>query len=131
MTRGPDNRSTAQRTTKYNALDTMVFNRARDLFGVEPVVWDMRPIQQHELSNKDNRPMSDYELRSINEDGTVNKTDITAEQALDLAAGKAIAFTPRNERITVEDDGTIVYRNDARPQFKSPHERTDRLAGHA
>ncbi len=53
------------------------------------------------------------------QDGTVRQFEVTAAQALDANAGRPIAFTPRNERILVDDDGTITYREDARPQRKA------------
>lgn len=57
-----------------------------------------------------------YTLRSTNRDGTKNATEITPEQALDLSAGKPIAYLPRDERILVDDDGTITTHDVALPQ---------------
>ena len=56
-----------------------------------------------------------YTLRATNQDGTVHETELTAAQALDLGAGKAIAYTVREEQIAVEEDGTIVERDSAVP----------------
>jgi hypothetical protein len=56
-----------------------------------------------------------FTFRSTEQDGTIREIELTPEQALDLGAGKAIAYTPRDERIVVDDDGTITYREDARP----------------
>ena len=39
-------------------------------------------------------PEPDLVLRSRNEDGTYDETKLTAAQALDVAAGKPIAFAP-------------------------------------
>jgi len=57
-----------------------------------------------------------YTLRSTNPDGTKNETEITAEQAFDLGAGNPIAYFPRDERVLIDDDGTITHRESAIPQ---------------
>ena len=57
-----------------------------------------------------------YTLRSKNPDGTINEIELTPEQALDLGAGKAIAYAPRDERVLVDDDGEIIHRESAIPQ---------------
>ena len=59
-----------------------------------------------------------YTLRSINPDGTKNETEITAEQALDLGAGKPITYFPRDERLLIDEDGTITHRESAIPQMR-------------
>jgi len=56
-----------------------------------------------------------YTLRSINPDGTKNETEITAEQALDLGAGKPIAYMPQDERLLIDRDGTITHHESALP----------------
>jgi len=48
-------------------------------------------------------------------DGTIHETEITTEQALDLGAGAPIAYFPHDERVLVDDDGTITTRNSALP----------------
>jgi hypothetical protein len=50
-------------------------------------------------------------------DGPVRETEITAEQAQDLAGGLAIAYYPRDERVLVGDDGTITRRESAVPDL--------------
>lgn len=62
--------------------------------------------------------MDRYTLRSRNPDGTINEITIDWDQADDLAAGRPIAYTPRDAHVALEDDGTVVYREDARPRFK-------------
>ncbi len=57
-----------------------------------------------------------YTLRSTNPDGTVNEVELTPEQASDLQAGRAIAYTPRDEAVLIDDDGTIIWRESAIPQ---------------
>ena len=57
-----------------------------------------------------------YTFRSTNSDGTVNEIALTPEQALDLGSGKAIAYFPRDERILIDDNGTIEYHESAMPQ---------------
>ncbi|HEV2060285.1 MAG TPA: hypothetical protein VGR11_13080 [Solirubrobacteraceae bacterium] len=57
-----------------------------------------------------------YTLRSKNSDGTINGTAVTAEQAATLAAGRASAYSPRDERLLVDDDGQIIHRESAIPQ---------------
>lgn len=59
-----------------------------------------------------------YTFGSRSGDGTYNGTDITEEQAADLAAGRGISYTPRNERVVVDDEGTIAFRADARPRYE-------------
>ncbi len=55
-----------------------------------------------------------YSLRSRNLDGTHNETDgLTAEQAAKLNNGQAVAWTVTDERIVVDDDGTITHRDTA------------------
>jgi hypothetical protein len=49
-------------------------------------------------------------------DGTVHETEITESQALDLAAHKAIAYFPRDQRVLVDGDGTITFRQSAIPR---------------
>ena len=41
---------------------------------------------------------------------------MTGAQLLDVRAGQLKAFTPRDERILVEEDGTIVRRESIRPE---------------
>ena len=57
-----------------------------------------------------------YTFRSTNGDGTINEVELTPEQALDLGAGKAIAHFPRDERVSVDNDGRIIRRESAIPQ---------------
>ena len=57
-----------------------------------------------------------YTFRAVAQDGTIGETELTAEQALDLGAGKAIAYTPHDERVLVDDDGQIIHRESAIPQ---------------
>lgn len=54
-----------------------------------------------------------YTLRSKNIDGTISAEELTPEQALDLGAGHAIAYAPRDERLLVDDDGQIIHRESA------------------
>ncbi len=55
-----------------------------------------------------------YTLRSRNPDGTRNQTDgLTAEQAAKLNNGQAVAWTVTDEKIVVDDDGTITHRQTA------------------
>lgn len=63
--------------------------------------------------------MSDtFTLRSVGQDGTVHEVEITPEQALDLGAGKPIAYVPRDEGFRVDEDGTITTRESAVPQYR-------------
>lgn len=56
----------------------------------------------------------DYTFRARNADGTWHETDgLTAEQAAKLGNGEAVAYTVTNERILVDDDGTITQRETA------------------
>jgi len=57
-----------------------------------------------------------YTFRSSNPDGTINQIELTGDQALDLGAGKPIAYFPRDERVLVADDGQITYRESAIPE---------------
>ncbi len=55
-----------------------------------------------------------YTLRSRNLGGTYNETDgLTAEHAAKLNNGQAVAWTVTDERIVVDDDGTITHRDTA------------------
>ena len=56
-----------------------------------------------------------YTLRSKNTDGTINETELTAVQAATLATGRAIAYTPRDGRLLVDEDG-IIHSESAIPQ---------------
>ncbi len=62
--------------------------------------------------------MDRYTLRSRNPDGTVKEVSIEWDQAHDLAAGRPIAYTPRDAHVAIEDDGTVVHREDARPRLE-------------
>jgi len=57
-----------------------------------------------------------YTLRMIMRDGTIRETELTAAQALDLGAGQPISYFPRDERLLIDDDGTITVRESAIPQ---------------
>ena len=57
-----------------------------------------------------------YTFRSTNSDRTINETAITAEQALDLRRQPGIAYSPRDERILIDDNGTTIYHASASPQ---------------
>lgn len=61
-----------------------------------------------------------YALGSKNNDGTISEVELTAAQALDPGAGKAIAYTPRDERVLVDDEGQIIRRESAIPQQRDP-----------
>lgn len=56
-----------------------------------------------------------YTLRMNFDDGTAHEIELTAGQVLDLGAGEAIAYFPRDEQILVDEDGTIIRRESARP----------------
>jgi hypothetical protein len=62
--------------------------------------------------------MDRYTLRSRNPDGTIKEIAIDWDQAHDLAAGRPIAYTPRDAHVAVEEDGTVVHREDARPRLE-------------
>ena len=70
----------------------------------------MEPIDPHEGKT--------YTLRTVAEDGEVRETAMDAGQVLDFCSGKAIAYTVRDEQIAVEDDGTIVHRESAVPEYR-------------
>jgi len=55
-----------------------------------------------------------YTLRSRNADGTWNETGgLSAEQAAKLNNGQAATWTVIDEKILVDDDGTITHRETA------------------
>ena len=56
-----------------------------------------------------------YIFSAKNADGSFEEVEMTAAQALDLGAGKAIAYFPHDERLSIRDDGTIVHRQSAVP----------------
>lgn len=45
-----------------------------------------------------------------------HELEMTGAQLLDVRAGQLKAFTPHDERILVEEDGTIVRRESIRPE---------------
>ena len=57
-----------------------------------------------------------HTLRMTMHDGTIRETEVTTEQALDLGAGVPIAYFPRDERLHIDDDGTITIRRSTIPQ---------------
>ena len=69
----------------------------------------------HELG--EDEPI-DYTLRLPLDDGTTREIEMTREQALDIGAHRPIAYTARDERVLVDDDGTITVREDGRPQYR-------------
>ena len=56
-----------------------------------------------------------FTLRGIAADGTIDETELTAAQALDLASGRPVGYAVREERLAVEEDGAIVKRDSAVP----------------
>ena len=56
-----------------------------------------------------------FTFRGRAADGTVRETELTAAQALDLASGRPVGYAVREERLAVEEDGTIVKRDSAVP----------------
>jgi len=62
--------------------------------------------------------MTDCTLRLPLEDGTIRGVELTPEQALDLGAGQPIAYFPRDERLLVDEDGTITHHASAIPQMR-------------
>lgn len=60
--------------------------------------------------------MENFTFSCVEQDGTRREIAITPAQALDLGAGEAIAYTPRDEQILVNDDGTITRRESAVPE---------------
>jgi hypothetical protein len=59
-----------------------------------------------------------YTFRSRNLDGSINEVEMTENQARTLMAGRAVAWWPHDERVLVEEDGTIVFRESAVPASK-------------
>lgn len=57
-----------------------------------------------------------YTFRSPNPDGTVDEVELTREQALDLVAGGAIMYTPRDQGLLIDENGAIIWRSSAIPQ---------------
>jgi hypothetical protein len=56
-------------------------------------------------------------LRIRAKDGTFHEIELTAEQAMDVLQGRAVAFTsPEVPDIGVDEDGTLTEREDARPK---------------
>lgn len=66
----------------------------------------MEPVDPHQGKT--------YKFRAVFGD-EVRETEITAGQALDQGAGKSVAYAVRDERIAVEEDGTIVFYESAVP----------------
>lgn len=53
------------------------------------------------------------------ETGVIQELDITDEQASDLLAGRAVSwFSPEVPDVVVDEDGTLIEREDARPDPK-------------
>jgi hypothetical protein len=48
-------------------------------------------------------------------DPFVHETEITAEQALDLGAGKDVPYHPRNKQIVAGENGELIERDSAVP----------------
>jgi len=70
----------------------------------------MEPIDPHEGET--------YTLRSVPADGEVRETEMDAGQVLDLCSGKAVAYTVRDERVAVDENGAIVHRDSAVPEYR-------------
>lgn len=57
-----------------------------------------------------------FTLRSVEADtGIVRETKLTPAQALDLGAGKAIAYAVRDEEPFIDEDGRLGVRDSAIP----------------
>ena len=55
-----------------------------------------------------------YTLRSRLPDGTWQETNgLNAQQVAKLGNGEAVAWTVTDERLVIDDDGTITYRETA------------------
>ena len=62
-----------------------------------------------------------FTLRLSNpDDPVVVETEITAEQALDLGAGKPIAYIPRDKSIAIDEGGRLIERESAVPVEQPP-----------
>ncbi len=61
----------------------------------------------------DPRKVQTYTFRAVELDGTVREVEMNADQVLDIASGKPIAYYPRDERVTVGADGTITRRRES------------------
>ncbi len=59
--------------------------------------------------------MTDH-LRIDWQDGTTHEIEMTTGQLLDVNAGKPVAYFPRDERILIDEDGTITRHESAIPQ---------------
>ena len=55
-------------------------------------------------------------LRMTMQDGTIYGIALTDEQTMDTLQGRGFAYTPREERILVDDDDRIINRESAIPQ---------------
>lgn len=54
--------------------------------------------------------MDNFTFRFLESDGSVSEIEITPEQALDIGAGVGFSYSPRDERILIDDDGTVIRR---------------------
>jgi negative regulator of replication initiation len=57
-----------------------------------------------------------YTFRSRNQDGTLNEVEVTPDQALNLNAGRAMAYWARDEKTLVNDHGEITHYESAIPE---------------
>lgn len=55
-------------------------------------------------------------FRMNNGDGSVSEVALTAEQAEAIASGDAISYFPRDEQVLVDEHGTIIWSESARPE---------------
>lgn len=56
-----------------------------------------------------------FTLKMKDENGDSREVELDAAQVLDLGAGKAIAYFPHDERVYIDEDGTITERESAIP----------------
>jgi len=64
--------------------------------------------------------MSDSEatFSSVDSDGNRHEIEMTRGQVHELAAGGAVAYFPRNERVALNSDGSVTFRESAVPEYR-------------
>lgn len=55
---------------------------------------------------------------SVDRAGCRQEVEMTEAQAAALASGRAVAYFPRDERVALNSDGSLTFRESALPEYR-------------
>lgn len=63
-----------------------------------------------------NEPRATF--RCVDGAGNRHEVELTEAQAVELATGRAVAYFPRDEKVALNGDGSLTFRESAVPQYR-------------